>query len=71
MPHVTGFELVLILLAAAAALQIVAQRWQVPHPVLLVVGGAALALAPGLPTVTVHPEIAFLVFVPPLLYATA
>jgi len=71
MPHVTGFELVLILLAASAALQVVAQRWQLPHPVLLVVGGAALALAPGLPAVTVDPEIAFLAFVPPLLYATA
>jgi Na+/H+ antiporter len=67
----SGLELVLILLAASVALQVAARRWRLPHPVLLVLGGAALALAPGLPRVSLDPEAVFLVFVPPLLYWTA
>src|SRR5919201_7168115 len=66
-----GLELVLILLAASAALQVLARRWGLPHPVLLVLGGAALALTPGLPRVSIDPEVVFLGFVPPLLYWTA
>ena len=66
-----ALDLVLILLAASTALQVLARRWKLPHPVLLVFGGAALALAPGLPRVRLDPEVVFLVFVPPLLYWTA
>lgn len=67
----TGLELILVLLAVSAALQVLARRWHLPHPVLLVIGGAALAFAPGLPRPTLDPEVTFLVFVPPLLYWTA
>src|SRR5918912_2130370 len=68
---ITSLELVLILLAASAALQAAARRWHLPHPVLLVLVGAALALVPGLPHVQLDPGVVFLVFVPPLLYWTA
>jgi CPA1 family monovalent cation:H+ antiporter len=64
-------ELILILLAAAAALEILAHRIGVPHPALLVLGGLALALTPGLPRVGMDPETVFLVFIPPLLYRAA
>lgn len=64
-------ELVLVLLAGAAALQIVARRLHVPPPSLLVIGGLALALIPGLPRLDRDPEVLFLVFIPPLLYLTA
>lgn len=64
-------ELVLTLLAVAAALELLARRLGVPHPVLLVLGGLLLALMPGLPAVRVDPGVVFLVFVPPLLYWTA
>jgi CPA1 family monovalent cation:H+ antiporter len=66
-----GLELILILLAASAALQLLARPLGVPHPVLLVFGGAALALVPGLPRLSLNPEVVFLLFVPPLLYWTA
>jgi monovalent cation/hydrogen antiporter len=39
--------------------------------VLLVCGGALLALLPGLPQVDLAPEALFLIFVPPLLYRTS
>lgn len=64
-------ELILILLGAAAALELLARRIGVPHPVLLVLGGLALALTPGLPRIGMDPETVFLVFIPPLLYRAA
>jgi CPA1 family monovalent cation:H+ antiporter len=64
-------ELILVLLALAAVLEIVAHRLGVPHPALLVLGGLALALTPGLPRVAIDPETLFLVFIPPLLYRAA
>jgi NhaP-type Na+/H+ or K+/H+ antiporter len=63
--------LILILLGAAAALQLAAQRMNLPHPVLLVLGGLLLAVTPGLPRVRLDPDIVFLLFVPPLLYRAA
>ena len=63
-----ALELILALLAAATALRFFADRWRIPYPSALVVGGALLALTPGLPTVELAPDTLFLVFVPPLLY---
>jgi len=66
-----ALELVLVLLAVAAGLAVIAQRLRLPYPILLVVGGLALALAPGLPAVRIDPHLVLLVFLPPLLYAAA
>jgi CPA1 family monovalent cation:H+ antiporter len=60
--------LVSAFIALAAALQVLARRWRIPHPVLLVIGGAAIAFIPGLPTLTIDPDTLFVIFVPPLLY---
>ena len=66
-----GIELAVLLLIAAAGLRVLAGRLDVPHPVLLVLGGLALATIPGLPRIGFEPETLFLLFVPPLLYITA
>jgi monovalent cation/hydrogen antiporter len=63
--------LILILFAAIAALRALADRSGVPLPTLLVLGGFALALIPGLPQLTLDPETIFLIFIPPLLFWTA
>jgi CPA1 family monovalent cation:H+ antiporter len=68
---VHNLELILILLGAAAALELLAHKIGVPHPALLVLGGLALALTPGLPRIEMDPETVFLVFIPPLLYRAA
>jgi len=65
---VSLFELLILLVAVAGALRILSQKWGVPHPSLLVLGGLAVALVPGLPQPTVNPELVFVIFVPPLLY---
>ena len=66
-----ALELILILLVVAAALAVAAERLKVPYPILLVVGGLALAFVPGLPQVHIDPELVLLLFLPPLLFAAA
>jgi Na+/H+ antiporter len=68
---VSGLELVLVLLVVAAGLAVAAQRLSVPYPVLLVLGGLALAGVPGLPPVNVDPQMVLLLFLPPLLFSAA
>ncbi|MGZ3436059.1 MAG: Na+/H+ antiporter [Gemmatimonadaceae bacterium] len=66
-----GLELILLLLAVSAGLRLVAERLAVPYAAILVVGGLILAFVPGLPEVTLPPDVLFLIFIPPLLYAGA
>src|SRR5580658_4907509 len=61
-------EVILGLLVAVAALVGLSRKLQIPYPVILVLGGLALALAPGIPVIELKPDIVFLVFLPPLLY---
>jgi monovalent cation/hydrogen antiporter len=65
------FEVLLGLLAACVALALVARRLNVPLAVVLVIGGMALALIPGLPTIELDPQLALVLFLPPLLQASA
>ncbi len=65
-------ELVLLgLLVAVAALAVLARLVSVPYPILLVLGGLGAGFVPGMPDVTLDPEIVLLIFLPPLLYAAA
>ncbi len=68
MPEVT---LVLGLLVAVIALVTAARKIGVPYPLVLVLGGLALALTPGLPQIALRPELVFVLFLPPLLYQDA
>ena len=64
-------ELVLALLAVAVGLGVAARRMGVPYPILLVLGGLLLGLQPWVPNVALDPQVVFLLFLPPLLYAAA
>ena len=64
-------EVIIMLLAVVLALTTVAQKVGIPYPIFLVLGGLVLGLVPGLPTVTLHPDLVFLVFLPPILWAAA
>jgi len=61
----------ILLLISLAGFGLLAKRLQVPEPIVLVLGGLAISLIPGLPTVELKPEYVFLIVLPPLLYAQA
>ncbi len=75
MHAVEAFELVLVLLALIVALHWLALKLRLPPAAALLVGGGALAFMPGLPTISLDPELALVLFLPPLLmdgaYSTA
>jgi CPA1 family monovalent cation:H+ antiporter len=65
-------ELVLLTILAAVTLLLIVAQWaRIPYPILLVVGGLALAVTPGIPEVELEPELVLLIVLPPLLYAAA
>ncbi|MDY3557024.1 Na+/H+ antiporter [Gemmata sp. JC717] len=64
-------ELVLALLAVTVALALIARKLGVAEPIFLVVGGLLLGLQPWVPGFRIDPQVVFLLFLPPLLYAAA
>ena len=60
-----------VVLVVVFGLLIAAQWLRVPYPILLVVGGVAIAASPGIPEVELDPDLVLLVMLPPLLYAAA
>lgn len=67
MSAVETFELILGLLAIVVGLQWVGDKLRLPPATALLVGGTALAFAPNLPTIVLDPELALVLFLPPLL----
>jgi Na+/H+ antiporter len=64
-------EIILLLLAVVTILAEVANKIKVPHPILLVLVGIVIGLVPWLPDFALKPEVVFLLFLPPVLYAAA
>jgi CPA1 family monovalent cation:H+ antiporter len=68
----THGELVLLgLLAAVAALMALAPTLRIPYPILLVAAGLALGFIPGVPDLTLPPDLVLVGVLPPLLYSSA
>ena len=61
----------LLLLAMVAVFAVVAQRLKVPYPIVLVIAGLGISFVPHVPRVPLNPDLVFLIFLPPLLYAAA
>ena len=66
-----GAEALVFLLVAVAVLAAFGLRYDVPYPIVLVVGGLALGFVPWLPALDLDPDVVFFAFLPPLLYAAA
>src|SRR5205807_4076378 len=62
---------ILALLVAIAALLVLAPVLRTPYPILLVLGGLALGFVPGIPTISLPPDIVLVAILPPLLYSAA
>jgi monovalent cation/hydrogen antiporter len=60
---------VLALLSLVVGITALARRVGLPYPILLVIGGLALSLVPGLPRITLAPDVVFFVFLPPLIFS--
>jgi CPA1 family monovalent cation:H+ antiporter len=58
----------LFLVLLVAALTTLAQRFKIPYPIVLFMGGVVLSLLPHLPQIALNPDVVFLVVLPPLLY---
>ena len=52
-------------------LGVVAKRIGIAYPIVMVLGGLLLSFVPGLPNVTLDPDLIFVVLLPPLLFAAA
>ena len=65
------FETLLGLLFASALLAALARRVRLPVPIVMVLGGVAAAFAPFIRELAIDPDVAFAVFVPPLLFRAA
>lgn len=70
-PGITSVELIFILLALAIALSYLARRLHIAEPILLLGGGLLVGLIPDLPDVELDPEVVFVLFLPPILFAAA
>lgn len=63
--------LILFLLFGVFMLIMAAQKLKISYPIFLVVAGLGLSFIPGIPHITIDPELIFLIFLPPLLYEAA
>ncbi len=63
--------LILLLLFLVSMLFMLSQKIKISYPILLVLAGLGIGFVPAMPLVSLQPEIVFLIFLPPLLYAAA
>jgi Na+/H+ antiporter len=63
--------LILSLLFIISMLTMLSYKLNIPYPIFLVIGGLLISLVPGIPNISLHPDLVFLLILPPLLYAAA
>ena len=61
----------LALILAVATMLAIAPTLRIPYPILLVLGGLAIGVVPGMPEFELDPELVFFGVLPPLLYSAA
>lgn len=62
---------ILSLLFVITMLTMLSDKLRISYPIFLVIGGLLISLIPGIPNISIGPDIVFLIFLPPLLYAAA
>jgi monovalent cation/hydrogen antiporter len=65
------FELTLLLMAVIIGLELLARRLRMPPAAAFILGGGALAFVPGAPSIDLDPDLALVLFLPPLLASSA
>jgi CPA1 family monovalent cation:H+ antiporter len=64
-------QILVLLLAVAAAAAVIAKWLKIPPAIILVLTGVILALIPGLPAIEVAPDLVLLMVLPPVIYSSA
>lgn len=59
------------LVLAICLLTMLSNKLKIAYPILLVVAGLLFSFIPGMPRLTIDPDMIFLVFLPPILYEAA
>jgi monovalent cation/hydrogen antiporter len=62
-------QTLLLLVAVLVVVAVIARRFKVAPPIVLVTAGLLLAVTPGLPRIELAPELVLLGILPPLIYA--
>jgi Na+/H+ antiporter len=65
------FPFYLILILAIVFIIMLADKIKIAYPILLIIAGLLISIIPGIPLLTIDPELIFLIFLPPLLYEAA
>ncbi len=63
--------LILSLLFLTSMLSMLSDKLRISYPVFLVIAGLVISFIPGIPAISLQPDLVFLIFLPPLLYAAA
>lgn len=66
-----NYTIILFVLGVMILLSAMADKIKISSPILLICTGIAIGFIPGRPAFELHPEIIFLLFLPPLLYDAA
>lgn len=59
------------LVLSVSFLVLIAQKLQIAYPIFLCIAGLIIGFIPGLPGITIDPEVVFLVILPPILFEAA
>nr|AOS95203.1 NhaP-type Na+/H+ and K+/H+ antiporter [uncultured bacterium] len=65
----SALETFLLLLLAIVVFAGIARKFKLPYPIMLVIAGLMLSLVPGIPRISLQPDLVFLIFLPPLLHS--
>jgi len=68
--HAVEFVFLLLLLFVVV-FGLLSKKLKIPYPIVLVLGGLLLSLVPGIPRISLNPDVVFFVILPPLLYSAA
>ncbi|NII24446.1 Na+/H+ antiporter [Pseudoflavitalea sp. X16] len=63
--------LIISLLFVVSMLSMLSDKLRISYPILLVIAGLLIGFIPGVPAIKLEPDLVFIIFLPPLLYAAA
>jgi CPA1 family monovalent cation:H+ antiporter len=63
--------LIISLLFIVSMLAMLSNKLRISYPIFLVITGLLIGFIPGIPSITLDPDLVFIIFLPPLLYAAA